>query len=84
MNGWIIGYIVGGVVVVVVVTVLLLMIVGIRRTAEKAEAIVAALHEARDGTAGLWLVADTSHTAGTITTAAMAARRGLTPGGARP
>ncbi len=57
MNGWIIGYLVGTVVVLVVVIVLLLMIAGARAAAAKAEAIVAALQETRDGTAPLWQLA---------------------------
>lgn len=81
MNGWILGYIVGAVVVVVVVVALLLMIVGARRTAEKAEAVLAGLHEARDGTAGLWQLGDTVATAERIVAAAADARKSLTPGG---
>jgi hypothetical protein len=81
VNGWILGYIIGLVVVVVVVSVLLLMIVGARRTAEKAEAILAGLHDVRDGTAGLWQVGDTVATAERIVAAAADARASLTPGG---
>ena len=81
MNGWILGYIIGGVVVVVVVTLLLLMIVCARRTAEKAEAILAGLQDARDGTAGLWQLGATVTTAERIVAAAADARNSLTPGG---
>lgn len=81
MNGWILGYIIGAVVVVVVVVVLLLMIIGARRTAERAEAVLAALQAARDGTAGLWQLADTVGTAERIVAAAADARISLTPGG---
>ena len=81
MDGWIIGFIVGGVVVLAVVVLLLLMIVGARRTAEKAEAIVDALHEARDGTEALWKLEDTVATADRIVAAAADARISLTPGG---
>lgn len=81
MNGWILGILIGAVVVVVVVVVLLLLIRGARRTAEKAEAILAALHDARDGTAGLWQLNDTVKTAERIAEAAADARRSLTPGG---
>lgn len=81
MNGWILGYIIGAVVVAVVVAALLLMIVGARRTAEKAEAVLAALNDARDGTAGLWQLADTVATAERIVAAAADARASLTPGG---
>lgn len=80
MNGWIIGYLIGLVVVVVVVGVLLLMIVGARRTAEKAEAVLAALHDARDGTAPLWELATTVTTAERIVAAAADARLSLSGG----
>ncbi len=83
MNGWVLGFVIGAVVVVVVVAVLLLMIVFARRTAEKAEAIVAALQDARDGTAALWEVQTTVLTAERIVDAAAAARAALTPGGPR-
>ncbi len=81
MNGWILGYIVGAVVVAVVVVLLLLMIAGARRTAEKAEAILAALNDVRDGTAGLWQLGATVRTAERIVAAAADARTSLTPGG---
>lgn len=77
MNDWILGYIIG----VVVVVVLLLMIRGARRTAEKAEAVLASLHDVRDGTAGLWQLGDTVATAERIVAAAADARISLTPGG---
>lgn len=83
MNGWVLGYVIGAVVVVIVVVVLLLMIRGARRTAEEAEAIVAALNAARDGTAALWQVQTTVLTAERIVDAAAAARESLTPGGRR-
>lgn len=81
MNGWILGYAIGAVVVLVVVAVLLLMIVGARRTAEKAEAILAGLHDVRDNTEALWQVAATVSTAERIVAAASDARLSLTPGG---
>ncbi len=81
MNGWILGYIIGAVVVVIVVAVLLLMIVGARRTAEKAEAILAGLNDVRDNTEGLWQVQATVATAERIVAAAADARISLTPGG---
>lgn len=81
MNGWILGYLIGAVVVAVVVVVLLMMIIGARRTAEKVEAILAGLHDVRDGTAGLWQVGDTVATAERIVAAAADARTSLTPGG---
>jgi len=81
MNGWIVGIVIGAVVVAVVVAVLLLMIVGARRTAEKAEAVLAALHDTRDGTAGLWQLGTTLKTAERIVAAAADARQSLTPGG---
>ncbi len=81
MNGWILGYVIGAVVVVIVVAVLLLMIVEARRTAAKAEAILAGLEEARDGTAPLWALHGTVATAERIVAAAASARTSLTPGG---
>lgn len=83
MSAWAIGFTIGLVVVVVVVVLLLLMIVGARRVATKAEAILAALHEARDRTYGLWSVADTNATADRIVAAATAAREALSTRGAR-
>jgi len=81
MNGWIVGYLIGAVVVAVVALALLLMIRGARRTAERAEAVLAALNDARDGTAGLWKLGDTVATAERIVAAAADARASLTPGG---
>lgn len=83
MNGWILGYLIGGVVVIVVVAVLLLMIAGARRVAGKVDAILAGLHDARDGTAALWKVRDTASTAQRIVVAAVDARTALS-GGGRP
>lgn len=77
MNGWIVGYLIGGVVVLVVVALLLLMIRGAARTAGRAEAVLAALHDARDGTAALWEVHTTVATAERIVGAATAARGAL-------
>lgn len=81
MNGWVLGYLIGAVLVAVVVLLLVMMIAGARRTAEKAEAIVAALRDTRDGTAGLWQLADTVAAAERIVAAAADARTSLTPGG---
>jgi hypothetical protein len=81
VNGWILGFLIGVVVVGVVVAVLLLLIVGARRTAEKAEAVLAGLHAARDGTAGLWQLEATVETADRIVAAAADARRSLTRAG---
>ena len=81
MNGWILGILIGAAVVVVVVVVLLLLIRGARRTAEKVEAVLAALHDARDATAGLWQLRETMRTSERITHAAADARRSLTAGG---
>lgn len=83
MEGWVLGYIIGAVVVVVVVVLLLLMIAGARRTAGKAEVILAGLYEARDGTAPLWELQTTVATAGRIVAAASAAREELTPRSSR-
>ena len=81
MDGWIIGYIAGAVVVAAVVVLLLLMIGAARRAAEKVDAIVAGLHAARDGTAGLRDLGTTMKTAERIVDAAADARVALTPGG---
>ncbi|MBA2639596.1 MAG: hypothetical protein H0U77_06310 [Nocardioidaceae bacterium] len=81
MNGWILGFVIGAVVAVVVVAVLLMMIAGVRQTAEKAEAILAGLNDARDGTAPLWQLGATAKTAERIVAAAASARTSLTPGG---
>jgi len=81
VNGWILGYLIGLVVVIVVVAVLLLMIQEARRTAAKAEAVLAGLEEARDGTAPLWALHGTVATAERIVAAAASARTSLTPGG---
>jgi hypothetical protein len=80
VNGWILGYLIGLTLVAVVVIVLLLMIVGARHTAEKAEAILGGLNDARDGTAPLWELRPTVMTAERIVAAAAAARTSLTPG----
>jgi hypothetical protein len=77
MSGWVIGFIVGGVVALVVVVLLLLMIAGARRVAAKAEAILAALIEARDNTRGLWAVSGTNMAATRIVAAATTAREAL-------
>ncbi len=83
MNGWVLGYLIGAAVVVVVVAVLLLMIVSARRTAEKAEAIVAGLHQARDGTAPIRDLGTTALTAQRIVVAASEARTALGGGDRR-
>lgn len=77
-TGWVIGWGVGAVVVLLVVVLLVLMIRGAARAAGKAEAIVAALHDARDHTAGLWRVEATNQTAERIVAAATRAREALT------
>lgn len=81
MNGWILGYLVGAAVTLVVVAVLIAMIRGARRTADKAEAVLAGLHDVRDNTEGLWQLAATVSTAERIVAAAGQARSSLTPGG---
>ena len=81
MHGWLLGSAIGAVVVLVVVAVLLMMIAGARRVAGKAEAIVGALHDVRDGTEPLWQLGTTVKTAERIVAAAADARTSLTPGG---
>lgn len=75
--GWVIGFAVGGVVVLVVVVLLLLMISGVRAAAIKAEAILAALHAARDNTHALWQVEQTNSATTRILGAAMTTRTAL-------
>lgn len=75
--GWVIGLTVALVLVAVVVVLLVLMIIGASRAAQKAEAILAALQDARDNTEGLWLLVDTNEVAGRIVGAATAAREHL-------
>ena len=77
MSGWVVGWIIGGVVVVVVVTLLLLMIQGASRAAQKAEAVLAALDEAKVNTLPLWEVDTTNQVAGRIVAAATDAREFL-------
>jgi hypothetical protein len=77
VSGWVLGYLVGAAVVAVVVAVLVLMIVLARRTAAEAEAIAAALRDARDGTAALWEVQTTVLTAERVVEAAARARESL-------
>jgi hypothetical protein len=84
MDGWVLGFIIGGVVALAVVVLLLLLIRGAKRVLGKAEAILAALYAARDNTAGLWELPETNATVGRIVTAATDARVALEQrGGAR-
>ncbi len=78
MNGWWLGWAVGTVVVLVVVTLLVLMIRGASAAAGKAEAILAALGDARDNTEALWRLDATNEVALRIVAAASAAREHLT------
>lgn len=75
--GWIIGFSVGAAVVVIVVVLLTMMIVGMRAAAIKAEAILAALHAARDNTQGLWELERTNTAITRILAAATTARVAL-------
>lgn len=75
--GWTIGFVVGAAVVLVVVVLLLLMIAGVRAAAVKAEAILAALHAARDNTQGLWQVEQTNLATTRVLAATMRARSAL-------
>lgn len=77
MNGWIIGYIVGGGLAVVVVVLLVLMIRGATLAAGKAEDISVALDEARVHTAGLWDLAVTNSAVTRIALSATALREHL-------
>lgn len=73
-TGWVIGYVIGGVIVVAVVVLLLLMIRGASRAADKAEAILAALHDGRDNTEPLWAVHDVNQAIDRVTLGAAAVR----------
>jgi hypothetical protein len=73
MIGWAIGLAVTALVVLLVV----LLIRSASRAANKAEAIVAALDESRENTAGLWDIDTTNRTIGRITASAAAAREYL-------
>ncbi|MDQ3738636.1 MAG: hypothetical protein M3337_05650 [Actinomycetota bacterium] len=77
MSGWVLGWIIGAAVVVVVVVLLLLLIRGATRAAEKAEAILGALDEAKVNTLPLWEVDTTNQVATRIVVAATAAREYL-------
>ncbi len=77
MNGWVLGWAIGLVVVAVVVILLVLMIIGASRAAAKAEAILAALQDARDHTEGLWQLDPTNEVADRIIASATAAREHL-------
>lgn len=77
MNGWVLGWTIGLVVVAVVVILLVLMIIGASRAGAKAEAILAALQDARDNTEGLWQLDATSQVADRIVASATAAREHL-------
>ncbi len=83
MNGWILGWLIGGAVVVVVVVLLLLMIRGATRAAENAEAVLAALDVAKLTTLPLWYVDTTNQVASRIVAAASSAREYLASQGGR-
>lgn len=83
-TGWVIGYLVGGLLVLVVVVLLLLMIRGAHRASLKAEAILAALEEARDNTEPLWAVNDVNDAIERITDDAAAVRQHLASKGGAP
>lgn len=77
MSGWVIGWAIGAVVVAAVAGLLVLMTVGAARAGDKAEAIVAALDDARRGTDGLWKLAEINRTAARIVEGAAAAREAI-------
>ena len=80
-TGWMIGWSIGLAAVALVVMLVVLLIRGASRAANKAEAIVAALHESRENTAGLWDVDTTNRTIVRITASAAAAREYLETNG---
>jgi len=77
VSGWLLGWLIGAGVVVIVVVLLLLMIQGATKAADKAEAILAALDEAKVNTLPLWEVDTTNQVATRIVVAATAAREYL-------
>jgi hypothetical protein len=81
MTGWTIGFAVGAAVVLVVVILLVTMIVLARKITARAEAILAALHTARDNTEGLWDLAATNAVADRIVGGAADARNAIKPAG---
>jgi hypothetical protein len=81
VNGWILGYIIGGAVVVVVVLVLLALLIEARRTADKAEQITAQLRVGRDRSDALAEIDTTARRVARITTLASRARSVLAQGG---
>lgn len=80
MDGWTIGFIIGGAVVLIVVIVLVLMILGARRVLSHGGRALANLEQARDNTQGLWQVHETNLTAVRIVDGARAARESLQGG----
>jgi hypothetical protein len=74
MDGWMLGFAIGGAVVVVVVLLLLVLISLAGRIAGRAEAILAALHAARDNTAGLGELTKTKRAVARINAGATTAR----------
>lgn len=77
VNGWVLGWLIGAGVVVIVVVLLLLMIQGATRAAGKAEAVLAALDDAKVNTLPLWEVDTTDRLLTRIVSAAAAAREYL-------
>lgn len=74
MNGWLIGFAIGAVVVVIVVVLLLTLITLAKRIGGRADAILAALHAARDNTTGLTSLTETNRIVERINTGATSAR----------
>ncbi len=83
MDAWVIGFVVGAVVVVVVVCLLVTLIVLAQRVAGRAEAILAALLEAREHTAGLAELTRTNRAVARINAGAAQAREAAEGGAVR-
>lgn len=77
IGGWIVGWAIGLAATALVVFLLVLLIRGASRAANKAEAIVVALHDSREHTVGLWEVDTTNRTIVRITESAASAREYL-------
>jgi hypothetical protein len=80
VNGWILGFVIGGIVAVVVV-VLLMLISSARRTAQKAEAIASALRVAHTNSAALHDLENIPPATARMHRAAADARSALAGGG---
>lgn len=80
MDGWVIGFAIGGAVVLVVVILLVTLILLARKIGGKAEDILEALQSARENTTGLGALTQTNETADRIVAGATTARETIERG----